>query len=589
MTAANFAKVMMAATDRIVNLGRQPADLPMGTESEATGQTNDLAFATHDKDMAREFLSGLDPHADKFTFQFFSDCKDGYADIVHGTLDEVWAKVHALNTPTRRVGVFVTVAETDFKGRRVENIVRVRALFVDADNDEQTSCAIEALTATGTTPSMVVKTGRGLHLYFCVADVSCDQFRGLQESLIEKLGTDPSVKDLPRVMRLPGTLHLKNPDDPRPVKLIAAPAGAKRWQLPELVAKLSLSPPAHKPDGQTRNISSLPASFNLSPSERERIQKMFGHLTDSLSDGLETDIEEIRSAISAIPPSAISTETDWMKFACALAHEAAIYKRQSEELWEILDSASAAAPRYDQVENRSRWLRYIGGAFNREKPITIASVFDLARKHGWQGWAPPMPADYVGNSAAGAAPVAWRADELKVAFSNIPHRQWLYGFDLVRGELTVIGSPGGVGKSSLAIGMAVSIATGKELLGEKIRGGDDLKVLLINAEDSGIEIQRRVWAFCLAHNVTEDDLGRLNVAGADDPRVHRLSFLRTNHKNASELDDGGFAVLESALVALQPDVSRARSARCIVCRWQYERQRKYGAGDAVAEAVGRKV
>ena len=31
-----------------------------------------------------------------------------------------------------------------------------------------------------------------------------------------------------------------------------------------------------------------------------------------------------------------------------------------------------------------------------------------------------------------------------------------------------VGSPGGVGKTSLAIGMAVAIATGKELLGEKI-------------------------------------------------------------------------------------------------------------------------
>ena len=229
-----------------------------------------------------------------------------------------------------------------------------------------------------------------------------------------------------------------------------------------------------------------------------------------------------------------------MRFARGLAREAAVYKNQAEELWEILDTASHGAPGYNEEDNRSRWLRHISEAFNRENPITIATVFDLARKHGWQGWSPPV-------MATASGPVVWSAAELKVSFSNIPHRQWLYGFDLVRGETTVIGSPGGVGKSSLAIGMAISIATGRELLGEKVRGGDDLKVLLINAEDGGTEIQRRIWAFCRAHNIAEQSLNRLNVAGADDARVQRLSFLRTTDKNLSALDQSGFKVLEAAL------------------------------------------
>jgi hypothetical protein len=175
--------------------------------------------AAHNKDMAREFLSCLDPNADRFTFQFFSDCKDGYAELFHGTLDDVWPKVQALNTPQRGVGVFVTINETDLKGRRNENIIGVRALFADADADEQVRRCIEMLEACDATPSVVVKSGRGFHFYFFLTDVPSDQFRGLQEGLINKLGTDPAVKDLPRVMRLPGTIHLKSPDDPRPVKL----------------------------------------------------------------------------------------------------------------------------------------------------------------------------------------------------------------------------------------------------------------------------------------------------------------------------------------------------------------------------------
>jgi hypothetical protein len=89
---------------------------------------SDLTIITpaHDKDMARDFLSGLDPNAGRFTFQFFSDGADAYAESFHGTLDEVWPKVHTLNTPKRGVGVFVTINETDFKGRSKKNIVQTR-------------------------------------------------------------------------------------------------------------------------------------------------------------------------------------------------------------------------------------------------------------------------------------------------------------------------------------------------------------------------------------------------------------------------------------------------------------------------------
>src|SRR3954452_17404254 len=98
---------------------------------------------------------------------------------------------------------------------------------------------------------------------------------------------------------------------------------------------------------------------NFTAADGERLRKLFGDTDGSLSDGIETNIEEIHSAVSAIPPSAISAEADWMKFARALAHEAAVFKKQSEELWKILDCASFAAPRYNERENRTRWLRLI--------------------------------------------------------------------------------------------------------------------------------------------------------------------------------------------------------------------------------------
>jgi hypothetical protein len=80
--------------------------------------------------------------------------------------------------------------------------------------------------------------------------------------------------------------------------------------------------------------------------------------------------------------------------------------------------------------------------------------------------------------------------------------------------------------------------------------------LFINGEDGGTEIRRRIWALCLAYanKSIGQHLDRLYVAGANDPHVQKLSFLRTTNSTSSMLDMSGFEILESALDALRPDV-----------------------------------
>ena len=507
------------------------------------------ATPKHDKEMARRFLAGLDPNASRFTFQLFSDSAAGRPEIFHGSLDELWPKVLMLNTPQRGVGVFVTISETDFKGRSTNNIVRPRAIFADADGKEQAERSRTVLEGCGASPSMAVNSGRGYHFYFC-ADVPRDQFSILQEQLSTKLGTDAAVKDLPRVMRLPGTLHLKDPTKPRLVRLLNSPN--PHWQFSELVGKLGLSPAnpsLNQGPSKTANVTrAKPDPSKFTCADREHLQKVFGlHSEDKLAAGLETNIEEIRSAVSAIPPSAIATEPEWMKLARALAHEAAVFNKV-EQLWEILDTASRPAPGYDEADNRSRWLRYIDEALDRENPITIDTVFHMALDNGWKGWSPP-------TAASPPSSAVWSAADLQFSFSNIPHRKWLYGIDLIRGEITFLAAPGGAGKTALAIGRAIEIATGVEILEEKIYQAHPLKVLFINGEDGGSEIARRIWAFSLAHahKLAGQNLNRLYVAGTDDARVQRLSFLKTE-KNLSTLNPDAFQVLKSALDTFQPDL-----------------------------------
>jgi RecA-family ATPase len=50
--------------------------------------------------------------------------------------------------------------------------------------------------------------------------------------------------------------------------------------------------------------------------------------------------------------------------------------------------------------------------------------------------------------------------------STIPPREWLYGKHLIRKFATATVAPGGVGKSSLELIEALSIVTGRDLLGK---------------------------------------------------------------------------------------------------------------------------
>ena len=134
----------------------------------------------------------------------------------------------------------------------------------------------------------------------------------------------------------------------------------------------------------------------------------FAHLPiERLAEGLAANIEEIRSAVMAIPPSIIADEGNWTRLARGLAHEARVFKKE-KEMWEILDAASQRADNYDEEENRQRFQRYMDEALDREDPITIGTVFHMAAQSGWQGWSPPLAAvmpkaDGLAQSPAGVS------------------------------------------------------------------------------------------------------------------------------------------------------------------------------------------
>ncbi|MCB1943976.1 MAG: primase C-terminal domain-containing protein [Candidatus Accumulibacter sp.] len=139
------------------------------------------------------------------SFQTFADRDDrtGRARILHGMLADHSAALQGLNRTG--AGVFVMVNAGDGKGRRASNVIRVRAVFADLDGAPLAPALDVALE-----PQLVVESSPGrYHVYWLVTDCPLDCFSDLQAAIAKKFGGDPKVKDLPRVMRLPGFLHQK--------------------------------------------------------------------------------------------------------------------------------------------------------------------------------------------------------------------------------------------------------------------------------------------------------------------------------------------------------------------------------------------
>ena len=102
----------------------------------------------------------------------------------------------------------------------------------------------------------------------------------------------------------------------------------------------------------------------------------------------------------------------------------------------------------------------------------------------------------------------------------IPPRQWLYGTRLIRRFVSVLAAPGGVGKSALALGIAAALATGKEILGERVH--HSVPVWVLNLEDPMEELHRRLAALMRLHAVPREALdGRLFLHSG---RTRRLTM-----------------------------------------------------------------
>jgi hypothetical protein len=171
------------------------------------------------------------------TFQTFPEGGSSSAGprILHGTIDHRWPELAWLNGAGH--GVFAMVNAGDGLGRSGKNVIAVRAVFTD-DDGQGSSPAPDTKAAP---PSMVVSSKRGPQNYWVLrTGEPLEGFGSAQASLAARFGTDPKVKDLPRVMRLPGFFHLK--DRAHPYLVTVQQVLLVRYSVEEVLAAFLCNP-----------------------------------------------------------------------------------------------------------------------------------------------------------------------------------------------------------------------------------------------------------------------------------------------------------------------------------------------------------
>jgi hypothetical protein len=190
-------------------------------------------------DPEADFRSLLDDRPDGFTFQTFDDVKGRkearLASILHDTLDGCKTALTRLNA--QRAGIFVTINETDGEGRKLSNIVKVRAVWVEDDSGLGIKTPLEPHIITETSPGKY-------HKIFLVNGLTPDQHQQVQNILVAQYGSDPNAKDLARVLRVPGFYHCKGAV--HKVKLIRA-SDSRPYTAAEVLEAFKADPNAALP------------------------------------------------------------------------------------------------------------------------------------------------------------------------------------------------------------------------------------------------------------------------------------------------------------------------------------------------------
>jgi hypothetical protein len=213
------------------------------------------------------------------------------------------------------------------------------------------------------------------------------------------------------------------------------------------------------------------------------------------------DVDEQRRLLDAIAfmPNDFAW-ADWNNIGMAIWHAT----HASAAGYAAFLNWSAKSSKFDRAACDERWEHW--GTSPPDGSIGAGTIFYHAKHGGWQDRHGPPPGSEgdFGTTASAAAPEGLCRPFILRPSRDIPARGWLYGGCLMRGFVSLLHGPAGVGKTSVYIVEGLALATGRDLLG--VKPVERVPVWLLSLEEPFDEMERRIAAAAMRYGIKAEDL-----------------------------------------------------------------------------------
>ena len=181
---------------------------------------------TIDLGVAQQYLTRIDEDDDKHIFQLIKATK---AHVLVGTLAELAERLVKANRDG--FGVYITINHSSTGRRIAGDIDRVRAVFGDMDG-----APLENINAAPIRPQMIIESSPGkYHIYWLCDGLPLETFVGVQKRIAKDYGADAVCCDLPRVLRVPGFVHVKGDSAPFITRILEIDGAALPYGADDIV------------------------------------------------------------------------------------------------------------------------------------------------------------------------------------------------------------------------------------------------------------------------------------------------------------------------------------------------------------------
>lgn len=256
------------------------------------------------------------------------------------------------------------------QGNNTKVVSRITCVFVDIDAkdfpSEEEYCAHcntlkDHLLKIGLYPSAVVESGHGVHLYWFLRSTAspklgideagqqtCKAWRELQKALIHFCKGDPSLHDLPRILRLPGSLNTKDQANLKHCRVVSCTD--RRYSLRDFNFVL----------GQYRDHQK-----EIEQAEKAAI-KEYKKKAKRVGESASGELKDIVLSVLASSPGVADSYDDFLRLAMAFKSAGLSYDE--------VDPVFAASAGYNPDRNRKIYERLV------PRNIGIGTAYHYAKR-----------------------------------------------------------------------------------------------------------------------------------------------------------------------------------------------------------------